>query len=57
MTFRDLVYQEETNMLPSFRTEREKTLWEVILEENGPVMKLWFVVMLVNIIGFVVLFQ
>jgi hypothetical protein len=56
MTFRELVFEDELATVPGFRTEPEKTLWEVILENNGPIMKTWFVVMLANIVGLLLLF-
>ncbi len=58
MTYRQMVLNEYSNLLPSFRKSRgDQPVFEIILSNNGPVMTLWFVIMLVNIVGMVVLFS
>ncbi len=56
MTFQELSINEDTTLRPAFRKQETKTAWEVVLENNGPVMTIWFIVMLINMIALVILF-
>lgn len=56
MTYREMVLDEVSNLLPSFRPkQQDKAVFEIILNNNGPVMTLWFVIMFLNIVGLVIL--
>ncbi len=46
MTFREIAFQEDIKL------DREKSLLASMLENQSPIMKVWFAVMLANLVLF-----
>lgn len=56
MTFRELAFQEDLKMGPLLlENEADKNLFQKFLDNQGPVMKMWFLIMMINLGLFLVL--
>ncbi|WP_373531711.1 hypothetical protein [Vampirovibrio sp.] len=50
MTFRDLAFQEDLKLTSSvFDQDERKSPFKALLDNQSPVMKVWFVIMLLNL--------
>lgn len=50
MTFKDLVLQEKYADLPALRMEPQESAWKGFITNHSPIMKLWFILMVVNLV-------
>lgn len=58
MPFRELATaQNDATLFPALSSEGSAGLWGVLIRDNSPVMKLWFLAMAVQIICLAVLFS
>lgn len=58
MTFRELAAtHDDFELFPALRSESGRGLWGVLVRDNSPVMKLWFVAMAIQIVCLAVLFS
>ncbi|MBY0403979.1 MAG: hypothetical protein K2X66_08770 [Cyanobacteria bacterium] len=49
MTFKELAMREEMSSSNLFRKETEDSLFQSIFKNQSPIMKLWFVMMALNL--------
>lgn len=50
MTFRELAFQEDLKLASALRDEDgDKSPLKALMENQSPVMKVWFVIMLLNL--------
>lgn len=56
MTFREMAFQEELKLAsPLLNADAEKSLFQSLMENQSPIIKIWFVIMVVNLGLFLVL--
>lgn len=56
MTFRELAFQEDLKLASALRNnDEDQSPLKALLENQSPVMKIWFVIMLVNLLLFLAL--
>lgn len=56
MTYRELAFQEDLKLAsPLLHAEAEKSTIQSVLDNQSPVMKAWFVIMLLNLLLFLFL--
>lgn len=56
MTFRELAFQEDLNLTsPLLSGESDKGIVQEVLANQSPLMKGWFVIMMVNLLMFLFL--
>ncbi len=50
MTFRELAFQEDLNLSSALlNQDQDKNVFKALLENQSPVMKVWFLIMLINL--------
>jgi len=50
MTFKEMTFQEDLKLAsPMLNAEPEKSLFQSILENQSPIIKVWFVIMVLNL--------
>lgn len=50
MTFRELAFQEDLKLSSALlNQDQDKNVFKALLENQSPVMKVWFLIMLVNL--------
>jgi hypothetical protein len=56
MTFKELALQDERTLAAPLRAqEAEATMLQAVMDNQSPVMKLWFAIMIVNLALFLLL--
>lgn len=56
MTFRELAFQEDLKLASALgNNDEDQSPLKALLENQSPVMKIWFVIMLVNLLLFLAL--
>jgi len=56
MPFKEMMVDEPVVFATIRHGEEEQSLLKVILNNNGPILTLWFVVMALNILGLIFIF-
>ncbi len=50
MTFRELAFQEDLKLSSALlNQDQDKNVFKALLENQSPVMKVWFLIMLINL--------
>lgn len=58
MTFRELAFQEDLKLSSALlNQDQDKNVFKALLENQSPVMKVWFLIMLINLGLFLVVVQ
>ncbi|WP_303674251.1 hypothetical protein [Vampirovibrio chlorellavorus] len=58
MTFRELAFQEDLKLSSALlNQDQDKNVFQALLENQSPVMKVWFFIMLINLGLFLVVVQ
>ena len=53
MTFREMNFSD--NYIPGDIEREEASIWSILLNNQGPILKLWFGMMLLYLIAFIIL--
>lgn len=52
MTYREMCFGDDLNVQSQAMEQQEKSVFQSILSNQGPVMKFWFGIMLLNLVLF-----